>query len=137
MIVGKQSVKNDLEALDQKIDSAFEEAKNINIDKVSQIETGNITSGNISDPRPTGVYRVQRTVEGLEAFGYSASSSTDALGLMFDMQHPYTSNHSVQILSDWSGEITLGVKLDKVLKTHRILTRTNTIVDSNGFIKTA
>jgi len=138
MIVGKQAVKNDLEALDQKIDTKFEEAKNINVDTVSQIESGRIESGGMMDDRTIGVYHFNFKVSGSDQFGITEVGSYATNGCGLYMKTAGNSEYGILNFVNWSGDAYLSTLRSGVQQgVYKYLTTKNTITDANGFIKTA
>ena len=125
MIVGKQAVKNDLEALDKKIDSVSE----MKAEQVAQIESAVISSGDLFDPKAIGVYYVSDNVSrkpvALNGWQMVARfpAQTAAWNSMF-----FASNGDV-----YSQVIHTATPV----YTSKFLTTRNTITDANGFIKTA
>ncbi|KZM43084.1 hypothetical protein OA92_10005 [Marinomonas sp. SBI22] len=138
MKVGKQSVKNDLEALDQKIDQKFEEAKQVNVEIVSNLANGSVSSGELMDQRPDGIYQLIGTgggsIENATQIGMEGTNETNGVGMF--MSGSATSS-AVMLFISWSGKTYAVSKRNGVNYPSELLSTKNTIVDANGFIKTA
>ena len=145
MNVGNQSTLNDLKdfsetlnLLDLKIVSKFEEAKQVNLGTVSRIQNGSIESGTMMQDRPIGVYHFDHNVTDSADFGLSGAASTTTYGCGLHMKLPSRSDYGILNFISWSGDAYLSTVIAGTQQgVYQYLTTKNTIVDANGFIKTA
>lgn len=138
MIFGNQSTLNDLNALQQFFQSEIEDAKQVNLDNISQIESGYISTGSMLQDRPIGVYHFNSDVVDSGLFDISSNTSSFTNGCGLYLKNTANANYGILQFVNWAGDAFVGTKREGVVEgVYKYLTTKNTIVDSNGFIKTA
>lgn len=130
MIIGKQSTLNDLGDLKTDLETKIEDAKKININEVSQIESGVITDS-INVRRPNGMYFVSGEATGipLAPAVYGWQTVTNFLDQSSAWHSVFCSANNDIVSSILHGST--------VVFSATYLTTKNTITDANGFIKAA
>ena len=131
MIIGNQSVFNDLSDLksdlEQKIEDSASSGGGLNPWEVAR--QGQIFSGDIYDQRLTGLYTCDPEVENQAAYSSAYICVTEDFGGGYES--------TVGINIGWDGSAEIKVSAYETRESYRILTSKNTVVDSNGFIKAA
>lgn len=152
MNVGNQSTLNDLKAVKEKSESdilstksfllgEIEKAKAIKVEGAEQIQGGHIYTGSIHDLKPSGIY----SYSGIHMPDAPKSLHIRNDGIMVHMDGQ-NSTQGMSLCMGWGGyaylvqsnQPTQSLSGDSsVNDIVEFLTKKNTIIDANGFIKTA
>lgn len=127
MILGKQSVFNDLTDLKSDLEQKIEDSASSG-GGGSGAAVENIIFGGVFDARPTGMYTMDFDIEGQVSYG----------GALFHIDNSWSGEgFSAGLNIGWDGEAAIQLVSMGDHSTFRLLTSKNTITDSNGFIKAA
>jgi len=90
------------------------------------------------DDRPIGVYHFDYRVLDSNDFNMASHTTSATNGCGLFMKVNSNSKYGILSFTNWSGDVYTGIRQNGVYKgAYKHLTTKNTIVDANGFIKTA
>ena len=146
MNIGEQSTLNDLKDLKisfeaslasqmVQVNDEINQVKAIKSSVANQLDGGHVDTGSIYDLKPDGIY----TYSGFNMPDVPPSDYVRNDGIMLHMEGQ-TPDRGISICAGWGGYLSIVLSNDAASgqnHTVSILTKRNTIVDANGFIKTA